>query len=97
MAAAAINVIIAMEEMEAKAIANMIQKHEEVSMDMWNMVSTMNEPDMYPEVRVFMEKCVNDVSLLLDQMVAHIVEAQKLHEKNIKANGKKMLKLAKIK
>jgi len=71
-------------DIEAKIIEKMISEWEHVQNNQYELMNSMNEPGIYPEVRLFTNKCVNEISLVLDEMWKEIQEAQTRHMKNVR-------------
>ena len=71
-------------EIEAKVIQKMIAEWEKIQDNQYVLMDSMNEPGLSPEVSLFTNKCVNEISLVLDEMWKEIREAQLRHTKNIR-------------
>jgi hypothetical protein len=71
-------------ESEAKIIQKMITEWECIESKRNELLMSLSEPGLYPEVILFTNKCVDDISLILDELWKEIREAQARHLKNIR-------------
>ncbi len=72
------------EEAQSRVIETMIANYENTSKSHEELIVSLNDPDLYPDVRKFTEECIKLVSLALDDMWNEIMLAQQKHMKTIK-------------
>jgi hypothetical protein len=86
-----------LEEAQCRMIEMMIAHYEKIEEDKMRLVDSLNEPKLYPEVRLITTKCIDEVSLVLDELWKEIMECQAIHIKTIKKTRLRIESVIKVK
>ena len=93
----ALATLIAVEDAQSRVIETMIANYEKIEADKTAFIDSLNEPSLYPEVRLITNKCIDEISLVLDQLWKEIMDCQAAHMKTINENRARIAKVIKIK
>jgi hypothetical protein len=69
---------------EAQMITTMISQWEYVSESRMALYNITGDPSLYLQTILITNKCIDDVSRILDEMWKDIADAQRIHAQNVK-------------